>query len=160
MVPLKIRILLADDHLVVRRGLRMVLDAEPDLVVAAEAADGRKAVRLGLKEPVHLAILDVSMPRMTGLQAARELAQRRPELRTLILSMHDNEEYLFEALWAGASGYVLKSAADHDLIEACRAAVRGETFLYPRAVKALSASFSPAASRAIRSAPGSSRWSS
>ena len=137
MVPLKIRILLADDHLVVRRGLRMVLDAEPDLVVAAEAADGREAVQLGLHEPVHLAILDVSMPRMTGLQAARELAQRRPELRTLILSMHDNEEYLFEALRAGASGYVLKSAADHDLIEACRAAVRGETFLYPRAVKAL-----------------------
>ena len=137
MVPLKIRILLADDHLVVRRGLRLVLDAEPDLVVAAEAADGREAVELGLSEPVHLAILDVSMPRMTGLQAARELFQRRPELRTLILSMHDNEEYLFEALRAGASGYVLKSAADHDLIAACRAAVRGETFLYPRAVKAL-----------------------
>ena len=137
MVPLKTRILLADDHLVVRRGLRLVLDAEPDLVVAAEAADGREAVELGLSEPVHLAILDVSMPRMTGLQAARELAQGRPELRTLILSMHDNEEYLFEALRAGASGYVLKSAADHDLIAACRAAVRGETFLYPRAVKAL-----------------------
>ena len=137
MVPQKTRILLADDHLVVRRGLRLVLDAEPDLVVAAEAADGREAVELGLSEPVHLAILDVSMPRMTGLQAARELFRRRPELRTLILSMHDNEEYLFEALRAGASGYVLKSAADHDLIAACRAAVRGETFLYPRAVKAL-----------------------
>jgi DNA-binding NarL/FixJ family response regulator len=137
VVSLTTRILLADDHAVVRRGLRLVLDAEPDLNVVAEAADGREAVQLGLKEPVHLAILDVSMPRMTGLQAARELAQRRPELRTLMLSMHDNEEYLFEALRAGASGYVLKSAADHDLIGACRAAVRGETFLYPRAVKAL-----------------------
>ncbi|MGH2802613.1 MAG: response regulator [Thermoleophilaceae bacterium] len=137
MDPLRIRILLADDHAVVRRGLRMVMDAEPDLHVVAEAADGREAVQLGLNEPVHLAILDVSMPRMTGLQAARELAQRRPELRTLILSMHDNEEYLFEALRAGASGYVLKAAADHDLIEACRAAMRGDTFLYPRAVKAL-----------------------
>jgi DNA-binding NarL/FixJ family response regulator len=139
--PLKIRILLADDHAVVRRGLRMVLDAEPDLEVVAEASDGREALELGLSKPVHLAILDISMPRMTGLQAARELAQRRPELRTLILSMHDNDEYLFEALRAGASGYVLKSAADHDLIEACRAAVRGESFLYPRAVKALVRAF-------------------
>jgi DNA-binding NarL/FixJ family response regulator len=137
VVSLTTRILLADDHAVVRRGLRMVLDAEPDLKVVAEAADGREAVQLGLEVPVHLAILDVSMPRMTGLQAARELAQRRPELRTLMLSMHDNDEYLFEALRAGASGYVLKSAADYDLIGACRAAVRGETFLYPRAVKAL-----------------------
>jgi DNA-binding NarL/FixJ family response regulator len=137
VVSLTTRILLADDHAVVRRGLRMVLDAEPDLKVVAEAADGREAVQLGLEVPVHLAILDVSMPRMTGLQAARELAQRRPELRTLMLSMHDNDEYLFEALRAGASGYVLKAAADYDLIGACRAAVRGETFLYPRAVKAL-----------------------
>jgi DNA-binding NarL/FixJ family response regulator len=128
---------LADDHAVVRRGLRMVLDSEPDLHVVAEAGDGREALRLGEEEPVDLAVLDVSMPRLTGLQVARELASRRPDLPTLILSMHDNEEYLFEALRAGASGYVLKSAADHDLIEACRAALRGETFLYPRAVKAL-----------------------
>ena len=137
MVPLRARILLADDHAVVRRGLRMVLDSEPDLRVVAEAGDGREALRLGEEAPVDLAVLDVSMPRLTGLQVARELASRRPDLPTLILSMHDNEEYLFEALRAGASGYVLKSAADHDLIEACRAALRGETFLYPRAVKAL-----------------------
>jgi DNA-binding NarL/FixJ family response regulator len=137
VVPLKARILLADDHAVVRRGLRMVLDSEPDLEVVSEAGDGREALRLGENEAIDLAVLDVSMPRMTGLQVARELAGRRPGLPTLILSMHDNEEYLFEALRAGASGYVLKSAADHDLIEACRAALRGETFLYPRAVKAL-----------------------
>jgi DNA-binding NarL/FixJ family response regulator len=137
VVPLKARILLADDHAVVRRGLRMVLDSEPDLEVVAEAGDGREALQLGEGEGIDLAVLDVSMPRLTGLQVARELAARRPGLPTLILSMHDNEEYLFEALRAGASGYVLKSAADHDLIEACRAALRGETFLYPRAVKAL-----------------------
>jgi len=137
VVPLRARLLLADDHAVVRRGLRMVLDSEPDLHVVAEAGDGREALRLGEEEQVDLAVLDVSMPRLTGLQVARELASRRPDLPTLILSMHDNEEYLFEALRAGASGYVLKSAADHDLIEACRAALRGETFLYPRAVKAL-----------------------
>jgi DNA-binding NarL/FixJ family response regulator len=137
VVPLKARILLADDHAVVRRGLRLVLDAEPDLQVVAEAGDGREALDIAASETVDLAVLDVSMPRLTGLQVARELSARRPELPTLILSMHDNEEYLFEALRAGASGYVLKSAADHDLIEACRSALRGETFLYPRAVKAL-----------------------
>jgi DNA-binding NarL/FixJ family response regulator len=137
VVPLKARILLADDHVVVRRGLRLVLDGEPDLQVVAEAGDGREALELALREPIDLAVLDVSMPRLTGLQVARELSTASPGLPMLILSMHDNEEYLFEALRAGASGYVLKSAADDDLIEACRAALRGETFLYPRAVKAL-----------------------
>jgi DNA-binding NarL/FixJ family response regulator len=136
-VPLTTRILLADDHAVVRRGLRFVLDAVPDLEVVAEAGDGAEAVELGTTADVHLAVLDVAMPRLTGIQAARELARRRPELRLLILSMHDNEQYFFEALKAGASGYVLKSAADRDLVEACRAAMRGEPFLYPKAVSAL-----------------------
>jgi DNA-binding NarL/FixJ family response regulator len=135
--PLKTRILLADDHAVVRKGLRFVLDAQPDLEVVSEAADGSEAVERGLSEDVHLAILDVSMPRLTGIQAARELSRRRPGLRILMLSMHDNERYFFEALRAGASGYVLKAAADRDLIEACRAAMRGEPFLYPEAVTAL-----------------------
>ncbi len=136
-VPLKVRILLADDHAVVRRGLRLVLDGEPDLEVVAEASDGQEAVELGLREDVDLAVLDVTMPRLTGIQAARELSRRRPELRLLILSMHDNERYFFEALRAGASGYVLKSVADRDLVEACRAVMRGEPFLYPAAVTAL-----------------------
>ena len=131
------RVLLADDHAVVRRGLRFVLDAEPDLEVVAEAGDGAEAVACGLETDVDLAVLDVSMPRMTGIQAARELSRRRPELRLLMLSMHDNEQYLFEALKAGASGYVLKSAADRDLVEACRATMRGEPFIYPSAVSAL-----------------------
>jgi DNA-binding NarL/FixJ family response regulator len=135
--PPPIRILLADDHQVVRRGLRLVLEAEPDLTVVAEADDGAEAVARGLAEDVDLAILDVSMPRMGGLQAARELSRRRPDLRLLILSMHDSEQYLFEALKAGASGYVLKSGADRDLIEACRATMRGESFLYPAAVGGL-----------------------
>jgi len=135
--PLKTRILLADDHAVVRRGLRMVLDAEPDLEVVAEVGDGAAAVEHALREEFHLAILDVTMPRLTGIQAARQLTQRKPELRVLILSMHDNERYFFEALAAGASGYVLKSVADRDLVEACRATMRGEPFIYPGAVKAL-----------------------
>ena len=136
-IPLKARILIADDHSMVRRGLRMVLDSEPDLEVVAEAGDGAEAVDTALAEDVDLAVLDVAMPRMTGLQAAAELHRRRPELRTLMLSMYDSEQYFFEALKAGASGYVLKSAADHDLVEACRAAMRGEPFLYPAAVTAL-----------------------
>ena len=135
--PLKTRILLADDHALVRHGLRMVLNAAPDLEVAVEAGDGVEAVELGLREDIQLAVLDVMMPRKTGLQAAAELSRRRPELRLLMLSMHDSEQYLFEALKAGASGYVLKTAADRDLVEAVRAAMRGEPFLYPAAVTAL-----------------------
>ncbi|HEY7795728.1 MAG TPA: response regulator transcription factor [Gaiellaceae bacterium] len=135
--PLTTRILLADDHAVVRRGLRLVLDAEPDLNVVGEAGDGSEAVRIGLGGEVDLAVLDFAMPRLTGIQVARQLARQKPELRTLILSMHDNEQYFFEALKAGASGYVLKSAADRDLVEACRAAMRGETFVYPKAAGAL-----------------------
>jgi DNA-binding NarL/FixJ family response regulator len=136
-VPLKTRILVADDHPIVRNGLRVVLNAQADLEVVAEATDGEEAVARALDADIHLAILDISMPRKTGLQAAREITQRRPDLRVLILSMHDNEEYLFEAIRAGASGYVLKSAVDRDLVEACRAAMRGEPFLYPGGVRAL-----------------------
>jgi DNA-binding NarL/FixJ family response regulator len=131
------RILLADDHALVRRGLRLILDAQADLEVAAEAGDGAEAVKLALNPEIDLAILDISMPRMTGLQAARELQQRRPELHILVLSMHESEQYLYQALRAGASGYVVKRAADRDLVEACRAAMRDEPFLYPAAVTAL-----------------------
>jgi DNA-binding NarL/FixJ family response regulator len=131
------RLLLAKDHDMVRRGLRLVLDAEPDLRVVAEAGDGLEAVETARRSELDLAILDVSMPRMTGLQAAAELASLRPQLRVLMLSMHESEQYVFEALKTGASGYVLKSAADRDLVEACRAALRGEPFLYPSAVAML-----------------------
>jgi DNA-binding NarL/FixJ family response regulator len=137
MTPLKTRILLADDHAVVRRGLRLVLDAEPDLTVVAEVGDGAEAVDRAAGDDVDLAIFDITMPRLTGLQAAERVAKQRPDLRILILSMHDNEQYFFEALRAGASGYVLKSAADRDLVEACRATMRGEPFIYPGAVRAL-----------------------
>ena len=136
-IPLVTRILVADDHALVRDGLKHVIDAAPDLEVVSEAADGAAAVERALADDVHLAILDISMPRMTGLQAARELSRRRPELRLLMLSMYDNEQFLFEALKAGASGYVLKSGADDDIVEACRAAMRGESFLYPSAVNTL-----------------------
>jgi DNA-binding NarL/FixJ family response regulator len=141
MTALKTKILLADDHAVVRRGLRLVLDAEPDLEVVAEVGDGAEAVRRAVEPDVDLAVIDITMPRMTGLQAARELHRRRPGLRILMLSMHENERYLYEALKAGASGYVVKTVADRDLVEACRAAVRGERFLYPSATTPLIADY-------------------
>ena len=136
-VPLKARLLLADDHELVRGGLKMVLESAPDLSVVAEAGDGARALELALAEELDLAVLDVSMPRLTGLQVAAEIRRLRPELRTLMLSVHDSEQYFFEALKAGASGYVLKSSANQDLIDACRAALRGEPFIYPAAAAAL-----------------------
>jgi len=145
--PLKARILLADDHLLVREGLRLILDREPDLEVAAEARDGAEAIERALRTDLDLAVLDVSMPRLTGLQAARQLRAQRPELKVLMLSMHDNEQFFFEALKVGASGYVLKTAADEDLVAACRAALRGEPFLYPGAVRALIRDFLERGSR-------------
>jgi DNA-binding NarL/FixJ family response regulator len=137
MVPLKTRIMLADDHAILRQGLRLILEAEPDLEVVAEAGDGFEAVKAASSGDVDLAVLDITMPRMTGIQAAQQLAKVRPDLKILILSMHDNEQYFFEALRAGASGYVLKSGADRDLVEACRATMRGEPFVYPAAIRAL-----------------------
>jgi DNA-binding NarL/FixJ family response regulator len=136
-IPQLTRILVADDHALVRQGVKRVVDHEPDLAVIAEAADGAAAVEQALDPSIDLAILDISMPRKTGLQAARELSRRRPELRTLILSMYENEQFLFEALKAGASGYVLKAGADDDIVDACRAAMRGHSFLYPSAVHTL-----------------------
>jgi DNA-binding NarL/FixJ family response regulator len=136
-IPLVTRILIADDFPIVRSGLRKLLDAKPDFEVVAEAEDGAEAVEKALKEDVHLVILDVAMPRMTGIQAAAELHKRKPEIKLIMLSMHDSEQFLFESLKAGASGYVLKSAADTDIVEACRAAMRGNSFLYPSAVTTL-----------------------
>jgi DNA-binding NarL/FixJ family response regulator len=136
-VPLRSRILLADDHELVRSGLKLVLDSQPDLNVVAEASDGEEALKIGISAELDLAVLDVSMPGLTGLQVAAELHKSRPELHTLMLTVHDNEQYFFEALKAGASGYVLKSEANRDLIEACRGAMRGEPFIYPAAASAL-----------------------
>jgi DNA-binding NarL/FixJ family response regulator len=131
------RLLLADDHTLVRSGLRRILDAEPDLEVVAEASDGAEALQAALAQELDLAVLDVSMPKLTGLQAARRIREQRPDLQVLILSMHDNEEFFFEAIRAGAAGYVLKTAAEQDLADACRAALRGEPFLYTGAIGAL-----------------------
>jgi DNA-binding NarL/FixJ family response regulator len=123
------RILVADDHGIVRAGIKLLLERQPDLEVVAEAADGAEAVQQALAVQPFLCILDVGMPRMTGLQAARAIRSHLPDTRVLMLSMHDDERYLFEALKAGASGYVLKREADQDLVGAVRAVGRGEAFL-------------------------------
>ncbi|HEY8867340.1 MAG TPA: response regulator transcription factor [Solirubrobacteraceae bacterium] len=131
------RILIADDHGIVRSGLRLLLERQPDMEVIAEAADGVDAVEIALRARPDLCILDVQMPRMTGLQATREIKSHAPEVTVLMLSMHADERYLFEALKAGASGYVLKAEADQDLVAAARAVGRGEAFLTNAAERSL-----------------------
>jgi len=123
------RILVADDHGIVRSGIKLLLERQADLHVVAEASDGVEAVEQALSTHPDLCILDVGMPRKTGLQAAREIRSFLSDTRVLMLSMHDDEHYLFEALKAGAAGYVLKREADQDLVGAVRAVGRGEAFL-------------------------------
>jgi DNA-binding NarL/FixJ family response regulator len=131
------RILVADDHGIVRSGVRLLLERQPDFEVVAEAHDGAQAVELALSTRPDLCVLDVSMPRLTGLQAAREIRSQLPDAKVLILSMHDDERYLFEALKAGASGYVLKREADTDLVGAIRAVQSGEAFLTTAAERSI-----------------------
>jgi DNA-binding NarL/FixJ family response regulator len=136
-IPLVTRVLVADDHPIVRSGLKRLIDDEADMRVVAEAADGAEAVKKALAEEIDLAVLDVSMPKTTGIQAADELHRRKPDLKLLMLSMYDSEQFLFESLKAGASGYVLKSDADQDIVEAIRRTMRGQSFLYPSAISTL-----------------------
>jgi len=131
------RVLIADDHGIVRSGLRKLLESEDGIEVVAEAGDGREARDRAIAERPDLAILDVKMPGMGGLEATRAIRESAPEVSVLMLSMHDEDRYLFEALKAGASGYVLKRAADRELIDAIRAVERGEPFLTPEAQRAL-----------------------
>jgi DNA-binding NarL/FixJ family response regulator len=131
------RLLVADDHGIMRGGLRLLLDRQPDMEVVAEAADGIEAVELALRVRPDICILDVAMPRMTGLQATVEIRTHAPEIAVLLLSMHDDERYLFEALQAGAAGYVLKREADQALVEAVRAVSRGEPFMTNAAERSL-----------------------
>src|SRR5205814_1665167 len=129
--------LIADDHGIVRSGIRMLIDRQPGMHVVAEAEDGIQAVELAQAAKPDVAILDVSMPRMTGLQAAREIRARAPHTSVLLLSMHDDERYFFDAVDVGAAGYVLKRAADTDLIDAIHAVGRGEQFVSPDTERAV-----------------------
>jgi DNA-binding NarL/FixJ family response regulator len=133
----KIRLLLADDHAVLRSGLRMLLDAQPDMEVVGEAADGGEAVRTALESRPDVVLMDVAMTGESGLEATRRIKQRAPEIRILVLSMYDDESYLRRALEAGASGYALKRAADTDLLSAIRAVARDEMYLHPALTRVL-----------------------
>ena len=132
-----IRVVIADDHGIVRSGLKMLIDRQSDMQVVAEAGDGVAALEHTPAQRPHVAVLDVSMPRMTGLQAAREIRSHVPDTRVLLLSMHDDERYFLEGLEAGAAGYVLKRAADTDLIGALRTVADGRTFLSDDAQRTL-----------------------
>src|SRR6187455_2509211 len=123
------RILIADDHGIVRGGMKLLIERQPDMQVVAEAEDGVVAFEQALATKPDLCVMDVSMPRMTGLQAARQIKAHLPDTQVLILSMHDDQRYVFDALKAGASGYVLKRNVDEALLDAIRAVHRGETFV-------------------------------
>ena len=131
----KITVLLADDHAIVRQGVKMILSAEPDIEVVAEADDGVDAVEMARRLAPDVAVLDISMPRLDGVEAARQIRAALPNTHVLALTMHTEDSYVFKLFRAGASGYVLKRAAATDLVEAVRAARRGETFLYPAVAK-------------------------
>jgi len=138
------RLLLADDHAVLRSGLRLLLDAQPDLTVIAEAGDGREALRLAADLQPDLILLDLTMPGLGGLEALPMLRKAAPAARILILTMHDDESYLRQALRLGAAGYVLKKAADAELISAVRAVLRGEVYVHPSLTRALLEDLLPA----------------
>lgn len=134
---LRTRILIAEDHAIVREGIRMILDAEPDFEVVGETKDGEEAIQLARTLRPDVVVMDISMPRMTGVEATREIKRMLPDTDILILTMHEEESYVFQLLQLGASGYVLKRAAAADLVEAVRAAARGEAFLYPSVARSV-----------------------
>ena len=133
----KIRLLVVDDHPVVRAGLRMLLAAQPDMEVVGEAVDGESAVERALALMPDVVVMDVAMEGMDGLAATREIVSRLPRTRVVVLTMHSNEEYLRQALDAGATGYVLKEAVDTEIAVAIRVVHRGEVFLYPSFTRVL-----------------------
>jgi DNA-binding NarL/FixJ family response regulator len=136
-----IRVLIADDHAIVRTGIRHVLESEPGFIVVGEASTGAEVLELAASLHPDVAVLDISMPGMSGLHVAAELRQRAPETQVLILSMHDNTEYVLESLRAGVHGYLLKDTAATELRGAIRAVRRGESFFSPAIAGRLSAVF-------------------
>ncbi|MBN9390490.1 MAG: response regulator transcription factor [Chloroflexi bacterium] len=140
-VATRITVLLADDHTVLRQGIRALLETQPDMAVVGEATNGREAVELARKLHPAVILMDISMPILNGLEATRQIKKELPECQVVVLTMHENEEYLVNILQAGATGYVLKQAADRELIEAVRIASRGDTYLYPRIARLLVADY-------------------
>ena len=127
----QIRILLADDHTIIRSGLRLLLEQQPDFKVVAEAGDGREAVEFATKHHPEIAVLDIGMPQLNGIEATQQIVSREPRTRVVILSMHSDEGYVLRALKAGAHAYILKNSAEADLIRAIRAVSEGKSFFSP-----------------------------
>jgi DNA-binding NarL/FixJ family response regulator len=127
----KIKILLVDDHVVVRQGLKALFADEPDVEVVGEADNGREALECLAELKVDLALMDISMPGLNGIEATRQIRQYHPEVKVVVLSMHANEEYVFQVLQAGASGYVLKQSDSLEVLTAIRAAISGGSYLSP-----------------------------
>ncbi len=144
----KVRIVLADDHAVLRTGLKMLLNAQEDLVVVGEATDGQQAIAVVDTQSPDLLILDISMPKTDGLQVLRHVKRTHPNLRVLVLTMHEEEDYMRRALEAGAAGYCPKSAADAELISAIRAVMRGNVYIHPSHAKLLLNQMIPTAGEA------------
>jgi DNA-binding NarL/FixJ family response regulator len=132
-----IHVLLADDHDILRQGLKMLLNLQPEIEVVGEARTGKEALALTLELRPQVVVLDISMPDMDGLEACKQIRAQAPETNILILTMHESEEYFFQALRAGASGYLVKKAAPTDLHMAIHAVARGDAFLYPGLARAL-----------------------
>ena len=126
----KIKVLLADDHAILRGGLKTLFEAQPDIKVVAEAANGEETVRKSLEVVPDIVLMDISMPGLSGQEATREIKRRNPAIKVLVLTMYDDERYLYQMLRAGADGYVPKKAADTELLDAIRATYRGEHFIH------------------------------
>jgi len=133
----EIRLLLVDDHEVVRTGLRMLLENQEDIEIVGEASNGEEAIRLAHQLLPDVVVMDITLPDISGIEATHRLKERHPEIAVVALTIHEDEQYFFEMLQAGASGYVPKRAAPEDLINAIRAARAGEIYLYPSLAKAL-----------------------
>jgi two-component system response regulator NreC len=131
------RVLIADDHVIVRSGVRLLLDAEQDIEVVGEALNGNEAIALAEELRPDVILMDITMPAIDGLEATRQIKGRWPDINVLVLTMHRNDEYFFEALKAGASGYVLKAADTSELIQAVRTVGQGDVFLYPTMARKL-----------------------
>jgi two-component system response regulator NreC len=132
-ISMKIRILLVDDHTILRAGLKMMLNAQPDMDVIGEAHDGRQAIQESQRLRPDIVLMDITMPDVNGIEATRQIKKALPDVKILILTMHENDEYVFQALRAGASGYILKEAADTELISALHVVQNGNFYLSPSA---------------------------
>ena len=133
----RIRVLLADDHAILRSGLRLLLEREPDFAVVGEAADGRMAIDCLSREPADVAVMDVGMPGLNGIEATTQIARQYPRMAVIILSMHGDETYVLRCLRAGARGYILKESAEHELIAAIRAVMAGKSYFSPKVKRLL-----------------------